>query len=121
MRAQNINKYSEERPWGRFERFTLNEISTIKILTINPNEETSLQKHKKRDEFWRILSGKGLVLIGDGKLEAVSGGEFNIPRETAHQIIGGNEPLVVLEISLGNFDENDEERLGDKYNRFSPQ
>lgn len=41
--------YKEERPWGNFERFTHNEISTVKILTVNPNEELSLQYHHNRE------------------------------------------------------------------------
>jgi len=41
----------EERPWGNFERFTLNEKTTVKIITVNAGESISLQTHENRDEF----------------------------------------------------------------------
>src|SRR3989338_4663707 len=55
----------EERPWGAFERFTLNEKTTVKIITVNAGEAFSLQTHEHRDEFWRVLSGSGVIHIGD--------------------------------------------------------
>ena len=45
-----IDIYEEERPWGRFRKFTDNQKSTVKIIYVNPNEELSLQSHKKRKE-----------------------------------------------------------------------
>jgi mannose-6-phosphate isomerase-like protein (cupin superfamily) len=47
----------EQRPWGSFRRFTENEISTVKIITVNADQELSLQYHKNRDEFWKVLAG----------------------------------------------------------------
>ena len=32
------------KPWGQFEQFTHNEISTVKILTVNENQRLSLQR-----------------------------------------------------------------------------
>ena len=117
MPIPNIKKYREERPWGKFEKFTLNELSTVKILTINVGEEFSLQYHEKRDEFWRIISGRGTVQIGDEKTNIATGDERFVPKKTAHRLSAGAEPLVVLEISFGHFDESDIARLEDKYNR----
>ena len=54
-----IDKYTEDRPWGKFEQFTKNEQTTVKIITVNPDAPLSLQKHAKRKEFWRIISGSG--------------------------------------------------------------
>jgi len=54
-------------PWGVFEQFCLNKKVTVKILTIKKNQEISLQKHSKRNEFWRIISGKGQIIIGNSK------------------------------------------------------
>ena len=51
----------EQRPWGNFERFTLNEKTTVKIITVNAGEELSLQKHNNRTEFWKIISGSGFT------------------------------------------------------------
>ena len=44
-----------KRPWGNFKRFALNEKCTVKILTVKPHQELSLQKHEKRkDKFYTL-------------------------------------------------------------------
>ncbi|MEO5569967.1 MAG: phosphomannose isomerase type II C-terminal cupin domain [Bacteroidia bacterium] len=116
-----MKKYKEERPWGNFERFTHNEISTVKILTVNPNEELSLQFHHNREEFWRVLSGTGSFVIGDKTKVGQKGDEFFIPKETVHQIRTSDASVIILEIAFGNFDENDIVRLKDKYDRIDPK
>ena len=113
--------YKEERPWGNFERFTHNEITTVKILTIKANEELSLQYHHHREEFWRVLDGKGSFTVGDETKIGQKGDEFFIPIGTVHQIKGTDLPVSVLEIAFGNFDENDIVRIKDKYNREDPK
>ncbi|MDG2431397.1 phosphomannose isomerase type II C-terminal cupin domain [Flavobacterium sp.] len=113
--------YKEERPWGNFERFTHNEISTVKILTVNPNEELSLQYHHNREEFWKIIDGTGIFTIGDTTKIGNKGDEFFIPKETVHQIKTSNTSVTIIEIAFGNFDENDIVRLKDKYNRIKPE
>jgi mannose-6-phosphate isomerase-like protein (cupin superfamily) len=113
-----MKKYSEERPWGKFERFTLNELSTVKILTIRAGESLSLQVHQNRDEFWRILSGTGTATLGKTELSATQGKEFFIPRGTLHKIEASDtRELSFLEIAIGQFDEEDEVRKEDKYGR----
>lgn len=112
-----MNPYREERPWGNFERFTLNEPSTVKILTIKPGESLSLQTHKHRDEFWKIISGNGNIVIGDKEFEAIPGNEYKADRGTPHRLAAGTEELKFLEISFGAFDEHDEVRIDDNYGR----
>jgi len=115
---EGLSNYEKEiRPWGNFERFTLNESSTVKIITVSPNEELSLQTHEHRDEHWRVLQGSGEVTIGDAKLPATVGDEFYIPRTTKHRIAGGTTGLQILEIATGQFDEADITRLEDRYGR----
>ncbi len=112
------NYEKEERPWGGFERFTLNEQTTVKIISIKPGEAFSLQTHAHRDEFWRIIKGSGTVEIGeDGTRQAREGDTFYTPRGFIHRAEGGPEGLTFLEIAHGNFDENDITRLEDKYGR----
>jgi mannose-6-phosphate isomerase len=110
----------EDRPWGSFDQFTLNESSTVKVISVEPNQRLSLQTHSKRDEFWYILSGQGEVTVGDTVRPAKAGDEFEIPVGTAHRASGGTEGLTFLEVSLGEFDEHDEVRLEDSYGRTSP-
>lgn len=106
-----------ERPWGNFERFTLNEPTTVKILTLNADESLSLQTHAHRDEFCRVINGSGIVRVGEKETEVREGDSFFIPRLTAHHALAGSAGLAFLEISFGDFSEDDEKRLEDKYDR----
>ena len=69
----------KNRPWGNFRRFTLNEPSTVKLITVEPNQSLSLQTHKNRGEFWRIVGGNGIVEIDGIEHLASKGDEFFIP------------------------------------------
>ena len=109
--------YREERPWGIFEAFTYNEVSTVKIITVWEGERTSLQYHHYRDEWWRVLDGHVTVVVGDVTTEAQKDDDFFVPRGTQHQLIGGESGGRVLEISFGSFDEDDIVRLDDPYKR----
>ncbi|MES2986042.1 MAG: phosphomannose isomerase type II C-terminal cupin domain [Patescibacteria group bacterium] len=111
--------YEEKRPWGSFRKFTQNVSTTVKIIEILPGESLSLQTHRHRGEFWRIIGGNGIVEINGKRTEAVKGGEFFIPTQATHRAIGGNETLEILEIATGDFDEADIERLEDKYGRIA--
>ena len=111
--------YHEERPWGAFIEFSKNTPSTVKLLTVNAGEALSLQKHTKRSEFWRIISGNGYITIGNTRTTATPEAEFFIPSNTEHRIEAGNQLLVVLEIAFGTFEDNDIIRLEDRYGRIS--
>ncbi len=106
-----------ERPWGKFEQFTHNEPSTVKIISVKQREAFSLQYHNHRTEFWKILSGTPEVILGDSVIRAKPGDEFNILPGINHRIRSINADTEVLEISTGDFDEGDIVRLEDKYGR----
>lgn len=109
--------YREERPWGEFIEFTRDQPSTVKLLTVRPGEALSLQSHRKREEFWRVLSGNGTITVGAERMPAEPGKEYFIPLETNHRLEAGSEPLTILEISFGRFDDADIVRLEDRYGR----
>lgn len=111
------NKYHEDRPWGSFDQFTLNEISTVKILTVAPDQVLSLQYHHNRTEFWHVIDGSGWMTIGDTEKEAHQGDEFIVPTGEQHRIRAGHEGMRVLEIAYGIFDEDDIVRIEDQYGR----
>jgi len=106
-----------ERPWGNFRQFTHNELSTVKILTVKPNEILSLQSHQKRTEFWHVISGSGIVEIGETKKETKMGDEYEILSGEKHRLGAGSEGISVLEIATGEFDEEDIVHYEDKYGR----
>lgn len=112
MRIIEISK-----PWGKFQRYSLNENSTVKTIQINPLQKLSLQSHKKRDEFWKILKGIAIVTINNERKIAKEGDTFFIKKNVKHRIEAKNKTVVFLEISFGTFDEKDEIRFEDKYNR----
>ncbi|MCX6723067.1 MAG: phosphomannose isomerase type II C-terminal cupin domain [Candidatus Staskawiczbacteria bacterium] len=113
-----MKKYIENKPWGRYERYCLNQKCTVKILFLQPNSELSLQYHKNRNEFWKIVKGTGKITIGKKIVNAKEGDEFFVVRKTLHTIKAGKNGVDVLEISFGNFNEKDIIRIKDKYKRI---
>ena len=112
-----MNKLTIEKPWGRFEQFTHNENTTVKIISINAMEALSLQSHHKRSEFWKIIKGDGVVEIDNVKYNIKEGEEYTIPIGAEHRATAGSYDLVFLEIAFGDFDEEDITRIQDKYGR----
>jgi mannose-6-phosphate isomerase-like protein (cupin superfamily) len=110
----------EDRPWGSFDRFTLNESTTVKIVRLLPNKRLSLQKHAHRAEFWRVIEGSGIATVGDAEREIKVGDEVTIPEGSLHRLAGGDTGLAVLEIAFGTFDESDIERVEDDFGRATP-
>lgn len=116
--VEKLPRYEENaRPWGGFRRFTHNEISTVKIITVHAEHAISLQRHQHRDEYWYVFKGSGIVHIDGIDHEAIEGSDFFCPRGCVHRISSGPEGATFLEIAFGDFDENDIERLGDHYGR----
>jgi len=106
------------RPWGRFRRYTLNEVSTVKIITILPGQSLSEQRHERRDELWVVLDDGIEVQVGDTTTRPESGDEFFVPRGETHRLsCAGDHPARVLEVAFGEFDESDIERISDVYGR----
>lgn len=117
MSLTNDSSFEVSRPWGKFIQFTHNSPSTVKIITVNPGEAFSLQYHNNREEFWYIISGSGKVEIGDEVFDIQTGQKIVIPKGTKHRVTGGTEPVIFLEVSTGDFDEEDIVRLEDRYGR----
>lgn len=108
----------DERPWGAFERYTLNQPSTVKIITVKPGEQLSLQRHTGRDELWVVLD-PGVIVEVDGERATPAVGEKVLVRAgQTHRLAATNDgPARVLEVAFGRFDEDDIERLEDAYGR----
>lgn len=110
--------FEVERPWGFFRQFCENTPATVKILNINPASSLSLQSHAKREEFWHVISGNGQAIIGDTLEEINIGDEMVIPFNVKHRLIAGPVGLKIMEISYGDFSEDDFIRYEDKYGRI---
>ncbi len=105
-----------KRPWGKFVTFALNEKCTVKLLMVKPNEKLSLQKHKHREERWYFIDD-GYIQIENKIKKIKANKEIIIKKNQAHRLIAKEKKVRVLEVSFGKFDENDEIRLEDKYDR----
>ena len=110
-----------EKPWGRFEQYTHNLPCTVKIITVVPGGKLSRQYHHKRDELWVVLDPGSAVELDGEVLHPEPEEKLFISRETVHRLssVGGGE-VRVLEISFGEFDEDDIVRLEDVYGRVGP-
>ena len=103
------------KPWGFFEKFTENETTTVKLITIKAGKRTSLQFHENRSEKWIVINGEGHAFTPEKKM-IKTGDEVLIPKKTIHRLEATTE-LKVLEISYGEFNESDIKRIEDDYNR----
>lgn len=106
-----------EKPWGTIRAYALNQPCTVKLITINPGQETSLHYHKLRDDVWIILDEGLEVTIGEKTFLPAEGEEFMVPAENRHKIksLGGRGR--VLEIDIGFTSEDDTYRITDLYGR----
>jgi mannose-1-phosphate guanylyltransferase/mannose-6-phosphate isomerase len=76
----------ETRPWGRFELLALNKPVAVKIITVDPGQRLSLQRHASRDEWWTVPDAGFFTEVGgEGRAPAV-GERVWIPRGTTHRI-----------------------------------
>ncbi|HMQ01834.1 MAG TPA: phosphomannose isomerase type II C-terminal cupin domain [Candidatus Doudnabacteria bacterium] len=124
--AKNAKNF-EERPWGNFQ--VLSELKNegahsdviIKRLEVYPGKRLSYQQHKLRHEHWFALSGSGFAVINDEMIPLKAGESVQINIGDKHRLDNrqGTEPLVIIEITTGEFDEYDNERLEDDFHRDS--
>lgn len=107
-----------DKPWGKVVTYALNQPSSVRVITVEPEQETSVHYHQMRDEMWVVLDPGLLVQIGNKVVEATPGEEFMVSAETTHRI--SNRAAArgrVLEIAYGYTTEDDTLRLEDDYGR----
>ena len=90
----------------------------MKILTINPGARTSLQSHAHRKEFWVALDEGLHVQIGKRRISLRKGSSIVVKKGVKHRLhCEEGSKVRLLEISFGDFSENDIERYEDDYGR----
>ena len=110
-----------EKPWGYFEQYTHNLPCTVKVITVLSGGMLSRQYHEKRDELWVVLDRGACVELNGEVLYPEVEEKLFIPRKTVHRLSSSEgEAVRVLEISFGEFDEEDIVRLEDVYDRVGP-
>ena len=108
------------RPWGFYKSTLLAEHVQSKIITVFPQGELSLQKHKRREEHWIIIKGEGKIVLEETILNVEQGRYIYIPKGCKHKVINSSkiENLIFAEVQLGDyFGEDDIIRYEDKYGR----
>ena len=114
---------TEERPWGSYAVLVDLPTHKVKSILVKAGQRLSLQRHKKRKEFWTIVNGTGVFTCGydpeylDTQLATI-GDTFEIPTGMIHRIEAGGTDLVFIEVQLGAyFGEDDIERIEDDFGR----
>ncbi|MFX1574018.1 MAG: hypothetical protein ACFFB0_14825 [Promethearchaeota archaeon] len=90
--------------------------SNYNLIFLRPEFGLSIQIHKDRNEFWEILEGEPILIIGNKVHYFVqSGTKLQNPRNSYHSIINPNKQknkfVIIKEKWTGKFDENDIERV----------
>ena len=114
-----INSNDISSPWGFHNLIIDNKSYKVKILSINPTSQLSMQKHQHREEHWIVVKGRGEVEV-DGKIKALNTGEYiKIPKKSLHSVKNtSSENMVIIEVQLGEIlKESDIERISDLYGR----
>ncbi len=119
-RSEAKRRAIEFRPWGSFTVLEDDPKFKVKRLDVLPGKRLSLQRHQKRTEFWLVVSGKAIVVIGDETLNLNTNDTATIPCGTIHRIENpGLEPLCIVEVQVGTyFGEDDIERFEDDFGRL---
>jgi mannose-6-phosphate isomerase len=107
-----------DKPWGRVATYALNQPSSVRVITVEPGQETSVHYHRMRDEVWVVLDAGLTIEIGNRVIATEPGNEFIIPAEETHRIrCSGPTGGRILEIAYGYTSEDDTQRLEDIYGR----
>ena len=108
-----------ERPWGYYEIIKEKDNYKIKVITVNPGQRLSYQVHDKRDEYWVVISGSGLLTINGNESECHPGTAICIEANDAHRVANtGEKTLIFAEVQLGTyFGEDDIVRIDEDYGR----
>jgi mannose-1-phosphate guanylyltransferase/mannose-6-phosphate isomerase len=107
-----------DKPWGKVVTYALNQPSSVRVITVEPGQQTSAHFHRMRDETWVVLDPGLTIEIGNRVTQTQVGQEFIIPAEETHRI--RNEAAArgrILEIAYGYTTEDDTQRLEDAYGR----
>ncbi len=75
-----------DKPWGKVATYALNQPSSVRVITVEPGQETSVHFHRMRDETWVVLDVGLTIEIGNRVVEAQPGEEFMIAAEETHRI-----------------------------------
>lgn len=109
------------RPWGFYKTTILNDLFQAKIINVLPEQSLSLQSHERREEYWVIVNGEGVVTLEWSVRKVFPGSMIFIPKGCKHRLtnVSSSETLILTEVQIGDyFGEDDIVRYEDKYHRI---
>ena len=83
-------------PWGFHNLIVNNESYKVKILSVNPFSQLSLQKHHYREEHWVVVKGSGEVDINGKQIKLKVGENPNLGLDEFGDITIGNKELPII-------------------------
>jgi mannose-6-phosphate isomerase len=107
-----------ERPWGSFKQFVSNSPCTVSLMVMMPGQRLSLQSHIGRAELWIVLDDGAVIQVGDEIATYMEGDEIWIPFTERHRLSSrSDQPIRVLEVAFGQWEQEDITRYDDDYKR----
>lgn len=115
----NIVGKTYTRPWGTYRTLAMNDGFQVKVISVKPAGQLSLQKHFKRSEHWVVVQGEPTVTLNDAVRTYHVDEAIYIPIEAIHRIENHTEHMVkMVEVQVGQYlGEDDIVRLDDVYDR----
>lgn len=108
-----------DRPWGYFEHYHSGENEVHKRLILYPDCRLSRQRHQKRAEHWRVLSGTAYIELNDVIQRLEINEQITIPAGSWHRLANHHTDILIIEeIQMGICEETDIERAEDDYGRI---
>lgn len=96
--------------------------ATFYRVRIDPHQKTAVSYHRVAEEFYFVLSGRGLGIIGGNLLRLEKGDFLRLPPGTTHQFVTENDPLEMLNIHCpGSRPDRDVYFVGEKPEGFRSQ
>tara|TARA_A100001015_G_C14561239_1_gene545411 strand:+ start:203 stop:577 length:375 start_codon:yes stop_codon:yes gene_type:complete len=107
------------RPWGSYTTLAQENGFQVKILSIQPGGQLSLQRHFQRSEHWTVVQGQPTLTLNDTVKVYQRNEHIFIPKQAVHRIENFTQsPCQIIEVQIGDYlGEDDIERLDDVYNR----
>ena len=107
------------RPWGDYQEIAEDSRWKVKLITVQPGSQLSLQMHHHRAEHWIVVKGTAKVEIDNQELFLCENQSTFIPLGSKHRLTNpGKIPLKLIEVQSGSYlGEDDIKRFHDNYGR----
>lgn len=89
-----------EKSWGSYRVLDVGRESLTVKVALMPGHRMNYHSHRRRDEWWTILSGRGTAIV-DGKAQAIRpGNTLMLPAHCRHMVIA-ETAVELIEVQLG--------------------